>query len=104
MPALTPLAGLAAPPEGASPWAGLIPMLFLVAIFYFLLVAPVRRRQKKQQQMIEALKTGDRVVTNGGIFGTVVGIAEDRVTLRIADQVKVEVTKSSISGLDQDED
>ena len=84
----------------ASPWASLVPLVIMLGIFYFLLIAPMRKRQKQQEQMIAELKTGDHVVTAGGIYGTIVGIKEDRLTLRIADQVKVEVTKSSISGLD----
>jgi len=84
----------------SSPWASLVPLVIMLGIFYFLLIAPMRKRQKQQEQMIADLKTGDHVVTAGGIYGTIVGIKEDRLTLRIADQVKVEVTKSSISGLD----
>lgn len=91
-----------APTEGGSPLTGLIPVVILVAIFYFLLVAPVRKRQKQQQEMIDNLKPGDRVVTSGGLCGTVVGIDEDRVKVRIADQVKVEVTRSSIASLDEE--
>ena len=72
----------------------------MLGIFYFLLIAPMRKRQKQQDQMIKDLKTGDHVLTVGGIYGTIVGIKDDRLTLRIADQVKVNVAKSSISGLD----
>ena len=89
-----------APAEGQSAWAGLIPLAMMLGVFYFLLIAPMRRRQRQQQEMIGALKTGDRVVTSGGIYGTIVGIKEDRLTLRIADQVKIEVAKASVSGLD----
>jgi len=90
-----------APAEGQSAWAGLIPLAMMLGVFYFLLIAPMRRRQRQQREMIGALKTGDRVVTSGGIYGTIVGIKEDRLTLRIADQVKIEVAKASVSGLDQ---
>jgi preprotein translocase subunit YajC len=72
----------------------------MLGIFYFLLIAPMRKRQKQQEQMLTELKTGDRVVTAGGIYGTIVGIKDDRLTLRIADQVKIEITKASVSGLD----
>ena len=77
-----------------------MPLLIMLGIFYFLLIAPMRKRQKQQDQMIKDLKTGDHVLTVGGIYGTIVGIKDDRLTLRIADQVKVNVAKSSISGLD----
>lgn len=91
-----------APPEGQSAWAALLPLVLMVAIFYFLLIAPVRRRQKRQEEMIASLKTGDRVITSGGLCGTVVGIKDDRISLRIAPKVSVEVTKSSVVGLDEE--
>ena len=83
-----------------SAWGSFVPLLIMLGIFYFLLIAPMRKRQKQQDQMIKDLKTGDPVLTVGGIYGTIVGIKDDRLTLRIADQVKVNVAKSSISGLD----
>ena len=61
---------------------------------------PMRKRQKQQEQMIAELKTGDRVLTAGGVYGTIVGIKDDRLTLRICEQAKIEITKSSVSGLD----
>lgn len=86
--------------QSMSGWTSLVPLVVMLGIFYFLLIAPMRKRQKKQEQMIAELKPGDRVLTAGGIYGTIVGIKDDRLTLRIADQVKVDVSKSSVSGLD----
>ncbi len=86
--------------QSLSGWTSLVPLVVMLGIFYFLLIAPMRKRQKQQEQMIGGLKPGDRVLTTGGIYGTIVGIKDDRLTLRIADQVKVEVAKSSVSGLD----
>jgi len=86
--------------EGLGSLGQLAPLVIMLGIFYFLLIAPMRKRQKQQEQMIAALKSGDRVITSGGICGTIVGIKDDRITLRIADQVKIEITKSSVSGLD----
>lgn len=88
-----------AAPQGGNAWTGLIPVLIMVAIFYVLLIAPMRKRQKKHDEMVSNLKHGDRVVTNGGVFGTVVGIEEDRIRLKVADQVKIEVQKQAIAGL-----
>lgn len=90
---------LMVPSGGQSPLSGMIPVVMLVLIFYFLLIAPMRKRQKQHDALVNNLKTGDKVVTTGGIFGTVVGIQDDRLRLKIADQVKIDVTKESIGGL-----
>lgn len=89
---------------GQNPITGLIPIVAMVLIFYFLLIAPVRKRQRKQDELINNLKNGDKVVTSGGIYGTVMGIQEDRLRLKVADQVKIDVTKQSIAGLAEDSD
>jgi preprotein translocase subunit YajC len=79
------------------------PLIFLVVVFYFLLIRPARRRQKQTQQMLDALKNGDKVITSGGLLGTVVGIDRNVIQLRIADKIKVDVTRSSIVGLQEQE-
>ena len=79
-----------------------LPLIIIMGIFYVLLILPAQRRQKKTQEMINALKNGDKVVTNGGILGTIVGIEGDTIQLRIADQVKVKVLRSAVSGLQPD--
>jgi len=78
---------------------GLLPILLILVIFYFLLILPAQRRQKKTQQMLQALKTGDKIITSGGIYGTIVGIDGDTVQLRVAEQIKVKVARSAIAGL-----
>jgi preprotein translocase subunit YajC len=70
-----------------------------MVIFYVLLILPAQRRQKKTAEMLGALKAGDKVVTNGGIYGTIVGLEGDAVQLRIADQVKIKVARSAIAAL-----
>ena len=75
------------------------PLLVIMVIFYVLLILPAQRRQKKTQQMLEALKNGDKVITNGGIFGTIVGLEGEAIQLRIAEQVKIKVSRSAIAGL-----
>ena len=67
--------------------------------FYVLLILPAQRRQKKTQEMINALKNGDKVITNGGLYGTIVGIEGDAIQLRIADQVKRKDPAFPVSGL-----
>ncbi len=97
---------LMTPPPGqgqANSWLQLVPLVVIFVIFYFLLIRPARTRQKLVQKMLEALKSGDKVVTSGGLLGTVVAIDKGIVQLRIADKVKVDVTRSSIVGLQDQE-
>ncbi len=97
---------LMTPPPGqgqASAWMQLVPLVVIFVIFYFLLIRPARTRQKQVQKMLDSLKSGDKVVTSGGLMGTVVGLDKGIVQLRIADKVKVDVTKSSIVGLQDQE-
>jgi preprotein translocase subunit YajC len=70
-----------------------------MVIFYVLLILPAQRRQKKTQAMLSELKTGDKVVTTGGLYGTIVALDGDAVQLRIADQVKVKVARSAVAGI-----
>jgi preprotein translocase subunit YajC len=81
-----------------------VPILVFFAIFYFVLIAPMRKRQKALQQLIAALKKGDRVVTNGGLYGEVAAIEGSVVHLKVADNVRLRVAKSAISGLETTEE
>jgi preprotein translocase subunit YajC len=74
-------------------------ILGFVLVFYFLLLRPQQKRQRAVQEMIKGLKTGDRVLTTGGLFGQVLGVKDDVVVLKIADDVKVEVAKSAVTGV-----
>ncbi|MFZ5643144.1 MAG: preprotein translocase subunit YajC [Bacillota bacterium] len=74
-------------------------IIYIVALFallYFLMIRPQQQRQKKHQEMIRGLKVNDKVVTAGGILGTVVKVKEDTLVLRVADGVRIEVLKSAI--------
>ena len=71
----------------------------ILLIFYLLLIRPQQQQQKKHKQMLGALKKGDKVVTSGGIIGTVVGLDDGKAVLRIAEDVKVEVVKGSITNV-----
>lgn len=77
----------------------LLPLVFIMVIFYVLLILPAQRRQKKVNQMLAALQSGDKVITNGGIYGTIVGLDGNTVQLRIAEQVKIKVARSAIAAL-----
>jgi preprotein translocase subunit YajC len=82
----------------------LAPLLFIFAIFYFLLIMPQQRRQKKWQQMLSELKTGDKVVTSGGLRGTVMALKEDTLQLRVPpDNLRLEVTRASVVSVSNDE-
>lgn len=97
--------GMMAPPPGqgqSGAWLQLVPLVFFFVVIYFLLIRPARTRQKQIQSMLEALKPGDRVVTSGGLIGTIVAIDRDIVQLRVADKIKVDVTKGSVVGLQGD--
>lgn len=89
---------------GSLSWLGFAPLLFIFAIFYFLLILPQQRRQKKWQAMLEALKTGDKVTTSGGLRGTIFSIKDDSITLRVPpDNLKLEVSRGSIVSVAGDE-
>lgn len=75
-----------------------LPLILIMVIFYFLMILPAQRKQKKVNAMLQALKNGDKVITNGGIYGTIVGLEDDAVQLRVAEQVKMKVARSAIAG------
>ncbi|HVA72253.1 MAG TPA: preprotein translocase subunit YajC [Candidatus Limnocylindrales bacterium] len=77
----------------------ILPFILILIILYVLMILPAQRRQKKLAAMIAALKNGDKVITNGGIYGTVVALDNESVQLRIAEQVKIRVSRSAIAGL-----
>jgi preprotein translocase subunit YajC len=76
-----------------------MPIIAIVAIFYFLVIAPANKQRKKTEQMLSALKKGDRVVTSGGLYGTIQGIENDVVHLRIAENVKVKIARVAVTGV-----
>lgn len=79
---------------------GLVPMLLIFVIFYVVLMLPMQRQRKALQQVLANLKKGDRVITNGGLYGEVTAVEGATVMLRIADNVRVRVAKSAVSGLE----
>jgi preprotein translocase subunit YajC len=76
-----------------------LPLVFILGIFYLIVFLPARRRQKKLQEMVDSLKVGDKVVTSGGIYGTIVGLKDDRIQLRVAENVKIELSRSAVTAL-----
>jgi preprotein translocase subunit YajC len=92
--------------DGSAPGAGLlqfVPLVLVFAIFYFLLIMPMRKRQKAHAKLLAELKKGDRVITNGGLYGEVSALEEKTVILRVAEGVRVKVARSAIAGLEGEE-
>jgi preprotein translocase subunit YajC len=89
--------------QQGSPFVTFIPLLLVFVIFYFLIILPQRKRQRAVDAMLESLKSGDKVVTSGGIYGTIVSVREDKrtVQLKISENpvIRVEVARTAISGL-----
>lgn len=77
----------------------LIPLLLMFVIFYFLLIRPQQKKAKEHRDLIANLKKGDRVITSGGIYGTVTGLDESTLTIEIAEKVRVKVVRSNVVGL-----
>lgn len=91
---------LAAQAQGGPGGLGMfLPLILIMGIFYFLMIMPAQRRQKKVNEMLKNLKTGDKVITSSGIYGTIVGLEDDSVQLRIAEQVKIKMSRNAIAGL-----
>jgi preprotein translocase subunit YajC len=82
---------------GGMSWLGIAPLLFIFAIFYFLLIMPQQRKQKKWQAMLGELKSGDKIVTSGGLRGTIISLRDDALTLRVPpDNLKLEISRASV--------
>lgn len=90
-------AGGQAPAAGPNMLSALIPFVAVFAIFYLLIILPQRKKQKKHLEMVNNLRPGDKVITSAGIFGTVMGVQPDRIELRVAPNVKIDVTKSAVA-------
>ncbi|PTY02425.1 preprotein translocase subunit YajC [Opitutaceae bacterium EW11] len=96
------LAQAAAPasgPSGAQGLMGFLPIILMMAGFWFLVIAPQRKKQKQLQKSIDALEAGDEVMTSGGIFGEITNKKQDRFVVRIADNTKVEVGRGFIQAV-----
>jgi len=88
---------------GLGALSGLLPMLLIIAVFYMLLIRPQQKRQKELQQTIAELKTGDRVVTTGGIIGTITTIRDTSFIIRSADKSMLEIARTAVAGIDSEE-
>lgn len=85
--------------SGGGGIAALIPLILIFVIFYFLLIRPQQKRVKEHRRLLESLKRGDRVLTAGGLYGTIVDIEGNTVTLELTDKVRVKVNRNYIAGI-----
>lgn len=94
------LIALGTPPQGGnpSPWLQLIPFALILGIFYFVMILPMRKRQQKVQEFQSGLKVGDKVITSGGIFGSITRVGEQSVQLQVANNVRIEVSRPAVVG------
>ena len=77
----------------------ILPIAAIFLVFYFIVIAPANKQRRKTQEMLSALKKGDRVITQGGIYGTVQGVEAEVVYVKIAETVKVKVSRSAITSV-----
>ena len=93
------LVAMGAPPQGGgAAWLQFVPFLLVLGIFYFVILLPMKKRQQKVQAFLAALKVDDRVITSGGIYGTISKLADDTVQLQIANNVRIQVSRAAIVG------
>ena len=87
---------------GLGALGGLVPMLLIIGVFYLLLIRPQQKRQRELQQTIAELKTGDRIVTTGGIIGTITTVRDTSFLIRSADKSILEIARSAVAGIDEE--
>ena len=78
-----------------------IPLILILGVFWFLIIRPQQKKQKEHQRMVDSLRKGDKVVTNGGIFGTIVKVGDDRLTLEIASKIQIQLERHQVSRMDK---
>jgi len=84
------------PAAQGSMLTALVPFILVFVIFYLLIIMPQRKKQKKHLEMVDNLKPGDRIISSSGIYGTIMGVQKDRLEVKIAANVKIEMTKSAV--------
>jgi preprotein translocase subunit YajC len=90
--------GAGGAPEASPMWSFIVPMLFMVVIFYFLLIRPQQKKSKEHKALLDNLKKGDRIITSGGLIGTIVNLDDQIVNVEIADKVRIEMGRPYIAG------
>ena len=93
------LIAMATPSQGsASPWLQFVPFVLVLGIFYFIILLPMKKRQQKVQAFLGALKVNDKVITSGGIYGTITKVSDASVQLQVANNVRIDVSRAAIVG------
>ncbi len=88
---------------GLGALGGLLPMLLIIAVFYVLLIRPQQKRQRQLQETISQLKAGDRIVTTGGVIGTITAVKDTSFLIRSADKSILEIARTSVAAIDEEE-
>ena len=89
---------------GGSVWSALVPILLVFLIFYFMILRPQQKKQKDREKLLSSVQKGDKIVTVGGLHGTVIGLEEKTVLVQVADDVKVKLERSAISAINRGSD
>ena len=90
---------MATPGQGPGGLWQFLPFALILGIFYFLILMPMKKRQKKVEEFQQSLKVGDKIVTTGGLYGTIVGFKGERIQVRVAENVKVEMSRNAVTAL-----
>ena len=88
---------------GFGALSGLLPMVLIIAVFYVLLIRPQQKRQRELQETIAQLKAGDRIVTTGGVIGTITSVKDTSFLIRSAEKSILEIARSAVAGVDEEE-
>ena len=84
---------------GGNPLSMLLPFVLIFAVFYFIVIMPAKKQQKKKDAMLVALKKGDRIVTSGGVHGTVATVEDNTLLIKVAENTKIRISTSAVAGL-----
>lgn len=88
--------------ETVAAFANFAPIILMLLVFYFLLYRPQKNAQKQREEMLSRLKVGSRIITIGGMYGTIVGLTDDIVRLKVADNVEIEMARASINSVTEE--
>lgn len=93
-------AGASGSPAGGG-FTAFVPLILMFVIFYFLLIRPQQKKAKEHQNMVNSLKKGDKIITSGGVHGTIISLGDTTVSLEIAENVKIKINRGNVAALSQ---